>query len=469
MEQQPDAIPRYYALDQLAEHSRTYAAMADNLSIYRARLDKFLQTDKAQAKEIYDLITRERNRLAALMGETRLALLEIGESRLAGVAASLRSQLAAFPVMTPSYQKLSEILTAFAAGLPQEQTTNAAIIGRLMNNVKLGYYPTDAKHIERITQGIAFPPGVITNVFDPCCGEGIALRALATGNNCMTYGVEIDEARATEAQERLHRVAVGSFFYSRISHEAFHVMLLNPPYLSVLGESGSKARHEKRFLVESYERLLYGGLLIYIIPYYRLTSDIARILCDNFTDLSVYRFMGAEFDRFHQIVVLGTRKQREDGSEQAAALMTSIEDHTRLPELSELPAGRYAIPTKPVEVPLFKGAVFNELELARQMAASKSLSKKLAKSALDNAERRPILPLNVGQVGLIGGSGLINGLAMCDNPHIVKGRIVKVVSATEEVTETDRFGNPAVTTRIETTSNKLIFNILTPAGFKSLS
>lgn len=127
--------------------------------MYRRRLDKYLQTDKAQAKEIYELILKERTRLASLMGEARLCLLELGEEKLAAVAASLRPQLAAFPIMAPDYQKLSDILAAFAAELPQPQTASAAVIGRLMNSVKMGYYPTDPLHVEHITRGIAFPPG----------------------------------------------------------------------------------------------------------------------------------------------------------------------------------------------------------------------------------------------------------------------------------------------------------------------
>lgn len=87
-------------------------------------------------------------------------------------------------------------------------------------------------------RGIRFPDGVTTNLFDPCCGCGKALRQLAQGNNCYAYGVELDESRAEEAQTRLHRVGFGSFFYSRISHEAFHLLFLNPPYLSVINESG---------------------------------------------------------------------------------------------------------------------------------------------------------------------------------------------------------------------------------------
>ena len=129
-----------------------------------------------------------------------------------------------------------------------------------MNNIKLGYYPTDPDNIALLLRGIKFPEGVTTNLLDPCCGCGKALRQLAQGNNCYAYGVELDESRAEEAQTRLHRVGFGSFFHSSISREAFHLLFLNPPYLSVINESGGRSRHEKRFLIESLPALAYGGL-----------------------------------------------------------------------------------------------------------------------------------------------------------------------------------------------------------------
>lgn len=468
MESQPD-VTHYYALDRLEEAAQSIETLAELLPVYRAKMEKFLSKNRPKAKEIYDLIVQERNRLVLILGEVRLNLLEVGDLALADATEKLCGQIAQFPIMTPNYSKLAGVLNAISTKLPKLQTANAAVIGRLMNNVKIGHYPTDPAHVELIMHGVSFPEGVVTNLFDPCCGDGSALRLLATGNNCMTYGVEIDESRAAEAQERLHRVAFGSFFHARVSNEAFHALFLNPPYLSVLNEGGGRARHEKRFLAESYEHLMVGGLLIYIIPYYRLTPDIVRILCDNFTNLSVYRFMNAEFGKFHQVAVLGTRKKREDGAALVESFLASVREHTILPELSELPKGHYALPAKPLPVPVFKGAVFNIAELASQLAASKSLSKKLSQSVLDSTSKHPILPLNVSQVGLIGGSGMINGLAMCDNPHIIKGRIVKEISVEEDVTKTDPFGNTLVTEHTEITSNKLIFNILTSNGFQSLT
>jgi hypothetical protein len=113
-------------------------------------------------------------------------------------------------------------------------------------------------------------------------------------------------------------------------------------------------------------------------------------------------------------------------------------------------------------VSVFKGAVFNVLELQRQLKASKSIAKLLERSALDSREKRPLLPLNVGQIGLIAGSGMINGLAECETPHVIKGRIVK-----ETVRDMD--GNDECEILTETHTNRMIFNILTPGGLRSLT
>ena len=102
--------------------------------------------------------------------------------------------------------------------------------------------------------------------------------------------------------------------------------------------------------------------------------------------------------------------------------------------------------------------VYDTLFRPRQLAMSKSMDFLFERSSLDSREKRPLLPLNVGQVGLIGGSGLINGYIDCENPHILKGRIIK------EIKKSDN-GD----TISETHVNKMVFNVLTPQGFKSLA
>lgn len=116
----------------------------------------------------------------------------------------------------------------------------------------------------------------------------------------------------------------------------------------------------------------------------------------------------------------------------------------------------------------FRGAVFNEAELAHQLRQSGSFTRLLKRRGIDSHGRQPPLPLSIGQVGLIGGSGLINGLMDCAYPHIIKGRIVKERTTRREENRT-RQGALVSTTHYETISNRMIFNILTPNGFRSLT
>ena len=136
--------------------------------------------------------------------------------------------------------------------------------------------------------------------------------------------------------------------------------------------------------------------------------------------------------------------------------------------LEGLAEGRYALPGIPLEVHTFKGEKFNQKELEQQLRRSGSFTQMMARSELDNGAKRPLLPLSISQIGLIGGSGMINGLIECDTPHIIKGRIVKVKRLETEEKFSPRGKHMGSEVR-ETISNKMIFNVLTPNGFKALT
>lgn len=139
-----------------------------------------------------------------------------------------------------------------------------------------------------------------------------------------------------------------------------------------------------------------------------------------------------------------------------------------IPELTQIPEGHYALPAQPMEVNTFKGERFNQKELEQQLRKSNSFTQMMSRSELDNGVKRPLLPLSISQIGLIGGSGMINGLIACDTPHIIKGRIVKVVR-TESEEKFSAQGKHMGSELTETISNKMIFNVLTPNGFKALT
>ena len=99
--------------------------------------------------------------------------------------------------------------------------------------------------------------------------------------------------------------------------------------------------------------LVYGGLLLYIVPYYRLTPDICRILSDNFSDLTVWRFSDGEFQRFKQVVVMGLRKHRETDVAAGQQLERQAVSPEAIPPLSALPEHRYSVPTMPCYIATF--------------------------------------------------------------------------------------------------------------------
>lgn len=457
-----------YALDQLSQIQQQLPQLAQSMVVQRARIEKYRQSDLTAARDTYTELERTRKMLTEQLAQAQLFLMETEEYASAKAAGQLRQGLSGFNLMSTGYKSVYEALSRFVASLPVGRKTSAAVVGRLMNNIKLGYYPTDPDNISAILRGIRFPEGVTTNLLDPCCGCGKALRQLAQGNNCYAYGVELDESRAEEAQTRLHRVGFGSFFHSSISREAFHLLFLNPPYLSVIHEGGGRSRHEKRFLIESLPTLTCGGVLIYVIPYYRLTPDICRVLVDNFEDLTVWRFSDSEFKRFKQVAVLGRRKQRDTEPQDTLWLEQYAVSPGNIPGVDQIPEHHYELPAYPLEVPLFKGERFNQKELEQQLRRSKSFTQMMSRSELDSGVKRPLLPLSISQIGLIGGSGMINGLIECDTPHIIKGRIVKVVR-TENEEQFTPAGKHMGSEVKETISNKMIFNVLTPNGFKALT
>ena len=467
---EPQDQKRCYALETLAKAKRTIAGGAQEFLACRARIEKYYKQDPARAQNAYLELKKAVSSILSALREAQLSLAEAEEYELADTAGKLCGGLAGYDLMRQNYLEVCRVLTGFAERLPGgENTVSAAIIGRLMNHVRMGYYPTDPENIDRIVDTLRFPAGSTTNLLDPCCGCGKALRQIAEGNNCYAYGVELDELRAEEAQTRLTRVGVGSFFHSRISSEAFHLLFLNPPYLSVMTEGGARTRHEKRFLIESMPHLMQGGVLIYVIPYYRLTPDICKILADNFTRLSVRRFTDGEFKRFRQVAVMGIRKKREDDPATAEWLERIACAPASLPVLGDPGQELYDVPDVERHVEVFKGERFNEKELERQLSHSDSIRQMMnAHAEADASVRRPLLPLSIGQIGLVGGSGLINGLVSCETPHIIKGRIVKVRRSEREEKYNTRGLHTGAEVR-EVVSNKMVFHVLTPEGFRALT
>lgn len=301
---------------------------------------------------------------------------------------------------------------------------------RVPARIKMGYYPTPVRVVDAIKRLFSFPRAAWT-VFDPCCGEGIALQQLAEGTPAITYGVELDEHRAEESRKRLAHVLGCGIEQTRIAHRSCSLLFLNPPYDDAQIEdtvNGKTERQEKIFLRSCIPYLVPGGVLVYIIPQNRLDKGIAKILANSFTRLSVYRFADPDYAAFRQIVIFGVRRERNSLDEREARRLQNV-PNVSLPLLTEQGDADYIVPPSgPIR--FFRSTVIDPQELEKQIKQSPLWRRLHAMTTGAHVQMpRPPLPLHAGHLGLLLAAGKLDGLVGSGNDrHVVKGKVRKTTT-----------------------------------------
>ena len=181
---------------------------------------------------------------------------------------------------------------------------------RTAAQAKMGYYPTPehvtpliARYLKRRREGLI-------RILDPCAGIGAALHHIGAILQAETYGIEIDLERGTQAKEILTRCLVTDYQHTRISHGAFSLLWLNPPYDWAARDSDieTSERYERNFLRDCVPYLRPQGILVYLIPQRRLDGHIARMLSYRFEEILVYRFPEEAYKSFRQLIIFGVVK-----------------------------------------------------------------------------------------------------------------------------------------------------------------
>lgn len=139
-------------------------------------------------------------------------------------------------------------------------------MARLGSQAKAGFYPTPESICGQLNALLDIEDGA--RILDPCCGQGQTLAALAEGTGAITYGIELDHDRATEARQRIDHLLWGDALVEmRISTGAFGLLYLNPPYDYNLEPEAQAQRLEALFLKRFQETLHKEGRLVLVVPY----------------------------------------------------------------------------------------------------------------------------------------------------------------------------------------------------------
>lgn len=221
----------------------------------------------------------------------------------------------------------------------------ALIFPRMARNfIKNGYFPTDELTLARITAALDAVPGPV-RILDPCCGEGAALHRISEhlqscGATVQSFGIELDEARAWHAKTVLGTVAHADVHEVRISERSFDLLFLNPPYGDLVADqaaSGDTAtgrrRHEKLFCRRTFSLLRPGGVLILIVPFQVLDTELASFISRHVEAVTVHL---APEQQFRQCVVMGRKRRPSAPDPRVVQRLLAFgrgEQHTVWPEV----------------------------------------------------------------------------------------------------------------------------------------
>ena len=309
---------------------------------------------------------------------------------------------------------------------------------RIAARTKLGFYPLPLSEAERMRRFLTFSDRQCC-ALDPCVGDGAAFAEIASGDNVLRYGVELDAGRAEQARTKGIDVIHGNCFDVQCPVESFSLIYLNPPYDFEISEEKSQ-RMEKLFLEHVYRWLKPLGVLVLVVPAKRI-ADCAVVLSRHFRDVRIYRLTEPESVRYQQVAVLGLRRTRQERDRlrdneivQAQLWLSSLGGKLQeLPPLPAEPDHTYAVPLGATVRLVYRGLPLDEIEdLLPKSSAYRQVSAIIFAQQSD-VTRRPLTPLHGGHVGLLCTAGMLNGIfGDGESRHLAYWQSVKLVDKSEE-------------------------------------
>lgn len=321
----------------------------------------------------------------------------------------------------------------------------------LYNQSKKGAYYTDITHAKLISNLVSFPDDETEfTVLEPSIGDGSAVRAFLDGHpNAKLFGVEVDRIAYEKLNdEKSIDYLINADFLEgvRISNNAFSCCFCNPPYGDCLGQ-----RYESLFLKKLYNYLKNDGLLVFIVPAILPHAD--EKFCENFTTMfnfvSAFRFHEGEYNKYRQMVILGTKKKQRSVDNNSSSLMFDlIGDCDSLELLPEKYEGKKVrvIASSEKDINLFSPTVVREDDVLNFLKKS-SLYSKLENYKVGRVYDIPNPPISPKKdhALLLASTGYTQGeIGEEGQKHLQRGT---VIPCTKEYFETDEKGGTTKTVK----------------------
>lgn len=298
------------------------------------------------------------------------------------------------------------------------------------------------------------------NTFFPNCFDGTNAKFFKVEGDT-TYGQE--ERYITQARENLNRIAKGPLKGSTISNNFFDALFLVPRigYAEQKDHLGVvKEPYERIEIKNTIKYLRPGGLFLITIPYTRLLPTLAMYLSKNLSNVHIVRVPNG--DHLKRITIIGTKNVNNTASDKELYERLRFIDYDNdTISIHDLQQGIYSLPTEELILEFFRGSQLDVTDVLN--ACSDNMIDNFMAAQTDPLvvkDQAPLLPFNIGQVGLVLTSGCLDGVIeeMEGINHVIKGMTTKVITTNREDLDDSKMRCT------ETINNQVKINIFTADG-----
>lgn len=298
------------------------------------------------------------------------------------------------------------------------------------------------------------------NVFSSRARSGSTLEKIKSLSldKATIYALEEKDDLFKSCKAVCDRTIKGLLTGSRISNDVFDMMILTPQvsWEYKLNQTGGLVKKAEKAMFRNHiKHLRNNGIFVYTIPISRLTRDMALLISKTLNNVQVIK---KEDNILKQVIIVGTKNQTREPKEDIYAFLSKL----KYEDVSSVIEIKYNLASGGIKIPdFFRGSALDEEELLNLIANSGLMNSFWEKSInIEKQSTRPLLPFNMGQIGLVLTSGCLDGVVeeYEGQYHAIKGMVTKI----RHNATTDEGNNEEV--NVETISNKVQINIVTPDG-----
>ena len=254
------------------------------------------------------------------------------------------------------------------------------------------------------------------------------------GKPLQVYGIDTNLDVSWDDKPRFERLVVGELKGAMVTNDVFDILLLAPPVSIEKKGKNVIEKIERDYLHKTINYLRPDGLMIYSIPLTHMYKEVCQYLAKNLKDIQI------RLDGIHAYICgyRNTDKNREADKDVLIALRTLQLNRDNDSYSLDNPLNSFTLPLPATQVQTFRGSKLDETEFAAMYEKSNATETFLKEQRVDKLSdnaKSPLLPFNVGQLGLILTSGCLDGVIDEGNGicHAVKGRVIKKRDVQKEV------------------------------------